>query len=1009
ARADQISFLLRVSKSGSTHEGNLYYGADLDLSSTNTPVTYDQMTSPNGLYTTSIGSGGTGGGWIFGDISNVLTEFTNGLWTLVLNAGSGSPQTNYFTVSLNGLTTNDLPDVLISSPANGAVDVAWQPLCIWSGPSNFTDLQVDAHNDNYSLYDWADLPPTTNSWTPYDLLPYGFNSLDVNYYAPTAKIVLSTPTNSLGQPMTNWDGSGGLHVADSSRFFVGMPPPLVARYTFDNTNNLGADTSGNGNDSNGSAGILGATALTYTNYSVQGGFALLCSGGSWLDLPQPVVSAIEGSFSVAVWLETTNVFGNDTDAGTSGAGLLSAVNNSNSTNDCIPLAQTGGKLAFYTGDIRTTLHSTASINTGSFVHLVVTRDLPSGTRRIYVNGALDNQDLGGTNLLTNCGGLTLDFNWNSFAGFVGVVDDLQIYGGAIGDSNALYLFQNPGQIITNIPVSPLNLLGEALNATNLNWVTFGDTSWFIETTNTFDGVSAAQSGSVTNSQSSTISAAVTGPGTLTFYWSSIANDPNGGFYYEFYLDGDPLNNYVDTTSGNTSWYQDGPFTIPAGQHTLDWTVFANGDTDPTQAAFLDEVSYVPDALPVITLNPFSQTNYSGYPVWLSANATGNPAPTWQWYQVGVGAISGAASSYYIPTNSGAPGVAGSYYAVAANLAGSATTLTAAVTFVSAPLPPGWSVAVKSPFYASDGTNVISDLYGGCAVDSAGDVYAADQYIGNVTVETNFVTANTLTAVGTYGGAALVKYDPDGKPLWVVGLTNNQLASHSYAQCVAPAPANGAYLAAILFGTNWLGTNQFSNTGGASLLLSRFDAGGSNLWSRFIGKTNDVFDLYNTLGSDASGNVTVAGIMSGTIDLGGTNLTAPGQMGFIAQYDAGGAVRWASVLPDFPANLACGGGQIYLSMIASTSGGVTNLSLGSLSNLTDRAYGLAALNASTGQPLWLRGVGGQFAARQTGIDDDFPLISVAGSDVFLTGTAYGSTAVFGNLSVSLPGGRAQYFA
>src|SRR5208337_1984383 len=116
-------------------------------------------------YTASIGSGGTGGGWIFGDLGTVLAEFTNGLRTLVINAGSGSPQTNYFTVSLNGLTTNDLPDVLISSPANGAVGVASQPLCVWSGPAGFTDLQVDAHNDNYSFYDWADLPLTTNSWT----------------------------------------------------------------------------------------------------------------------------------------------------------------------------------------------------------------------------------------------------------------------------------------------------------------------------------------------------------------------------------------------------------------------------------------------------------------------------------------------------------------------------------------------------------------------------------------------------------------------------------------------------------------------------------------------------------------------------------------------------------------------------------------------------------------------------------------------------------------------------
>jgi hypothetical protein len=90
--------------------------------------------------------------------------------------------------------------------------------------------------------------------------------------------------------------------------------------------------------------------------------------------------------------------------------------------------------------------------------------------------------------------------------------------------------------------------------------------------------------------------------------------------------------------------------------------------------------------------------------------------------------------------------------------------------------------------------------------------------------------------------------------------------------------------------------------------------------------------------------------------------------------------------------------------------VTNLSLGGLSNLTDRAYGLAAVNATNGQALWLRGAGGQYGAKTNGgFADDIPLISVSGADVFLTGTAYGFTAVFGGLSVSLTGGRGQYFA
>lgn len=135
----------------------------------------------------------------------------------------------------------------------------------------------------------------------------------------------------------------------------------------------------------------------------------------------------------------------------------------------------------------------------------------------------------------------------------------------------------------------------ALNTTNLAWNTSGDTTWLAETTNTYDGVAAAQCGSVTNSQTSTLTLTVTGPGTLTFYWSSIANDPNHGFYCEFDVDG----NYSNSITGDTAWYQDGPYAIGSGQHTLTWTAYANGDSDPTQAAFVDQVSFSQPAIPPI--------------------------------------------------------------------------------------------------------------------------------------------------------------------------------------------------------------------------------------------------------------------------------------------------------------------------------------------------------------------------------------------------------------------------
>jgi hypothetical protein len=358
------------------------------------------------------------------------------------------------------------------------------------------------------------------------------------------------------------------------------------------------------------------------------------------------------------------------------------------------------------------------------------------------------------------------------------------------------------------------------------------------------------------------------------------------------------------------------------------------------------------------------------------------------------------------------GVAGNYYGVASNLGGSANTTTASVSFVSAPLPPDWSHALKSPFAAVDPSIFTKDYYAGCAVDSAGDIYVAVQYFGNMEVLTNGNVENILTAVGNNGGAALVKHAANGNPIWAVGLTNNQTASYSYGQCVAPAPGNGAYLAAGLIGTNWLGTNKLVDAGGGSILVSRFDANGSNVWSHLIGGTNGIFTFYNCLVSDASGNVTVAGTASGTLNFGGTNLTAlpSDQAGFLAQYDASGALRWAQVFPEWVANLAYSGGRLYAGVWSgyiAAGPNVTN-SIGGLSVVTDRQWAIACLNATNGQALWLSGVAAPYGSH-LGVIDDIPLLSVSGSDVFLTGTAYGSGALFGGLSVSWPGARGQYFA
>jgi PKD repeat protein len=205
--------------------------------------------------------------------------------------------------------------------------------------------------------------------------------------------------------------------------------------------------------------------------------------------------------------------------------------------------------------------------------------------------------------------------------------------------------------------SPVADFNSDLGTTNFPWATLGDAAWFTETTNTYNGAPAAdQSGSVTGGQASILSVTVNGPGTLTFSWSSMAEDPNQGFNYEFDIDG----NYGDNITGDTAWYQEVdwrtglPYVIPAGQHTLTWTVSAGGDTDPTEAGFLDNVSYVAAASPTLTVTASPTNGQAPLAVQFtspSVDSLGNTITNWSW-TFGDGGTSTAQSPSYTYTTAG---------------------------------------------------------------------------------------------------------------------------------------------------------------------------------------------------------------------------------------------------------------------------------------------------------------------------------------------------------------------
>ena len=158
--------------------------------------------------------------------------------------------------------------------------------------------------------------------------------------------------------------------------------------------------------------------------------------------------------------------------------------------------------------------------------------------------------------------------------------------------------------------------------------------------------------------------------------------------YQWYKDSSPL-------SGATS----ATYTVPSPSSADNGTYYvvvsnAYGSSTSANAT----VNFTSASAPSIATQPTNQTVNEGETLTLSASANGAPTPSFQWYKVGVGAISGATQPTYTVAATNAA-TAGSYYVVATNGQGSpATSDTVTVTInstapaiVTEPTPPTLNV------------------------------------------------------------------------------------------------------------------------------------------------------------------------------------------------------------------------------------------------------------------------------------------------------------------------------
>ena len=373
--------------------------------------------------------------------------------------------------------------VIVTFPTNGAVFITNTPTFTWQGPTNWlgtlnvNENFIDTSGNNYGEAS-ASLPPGQTNWPCPVVIPNGTNNFSADYQSNvTALIVANIPTNNFVQPLSGWVSTATLETYYNSQFIVGLPVistssgghTNIAHYAFDNSGNLGQDSSGNGNDMSGPT--WWGPVYQFDTDAEAGGGAVQFFGTSDLNANGQALTnlnaVLAGSFTFSAWVKTTVTNGADYNNAFFGAVIFWAYNDHGNTNDTIPLSITGSKAAFTTRDHLgnfTTLHSTSSVNDGNYHLITVTRDQGTGEMRIYVDGNFETSEIGttdplnGNNYNLTIGGWDyyIDDTGTNFSSYKGLLDDLQIYSGVLSATEVGEIYTNPG---TTIP----NLAGNAAN------------------------------------------------------------------------------------------------------------------------------------------------------------------------------------------------------------------------------------------------------------------------------------------------------------------------------------------------------------------------------------------------------------------------------------------------------------------------------------------------------------------------------------------------------------------
>lgn len=180
------------------------------------------------------------------------------------------------------------------------------------------------------------------------------------------------------------------------------------------------------------------------------------------------------------------------------------------------------------------------------------------------------------------------------------------------DANNALVMNNTAAKLTSFRTPPG--VGEGLDLLTVTWTTGGDAGWFWEPGISHDTVDAAQSGGLTNGQTSWLQGTIAGPARLTFWCKTEGQAA---------LDTLTFSNNANSSvlSGTNDWSPYEAF-IPAGPHVIRWTYDKLTHSGIDQGhGWVDQVKVQPLHVPTVAIStPAAGTRVFAAPLTVQGTA-----------------------------------------------------------------------------------------------------------------------------------------------------------------------------------------------------------------------------------------------------------------------------------------------------------------------------------------------------------------------------------------------------